>query len=112
MKPLRIVLESTRPLIVVPETDVKMDGHPILTYNYTIFNDVNNEANGLLNISEKKLEKVGNPNYLGIITFENPGRLFTYTRGEAALESSEIQEIIEQISHIRDNPSLWKSELS
>ncbi len=48
------------------------------------------------------------PNYCRHITFEKPGQLFQYTAdGKNELSSDEVQEIIENLSHVRYSPSLW-----
>jgi hypothetical protein len=56
-----------------------MDGHPVLTYSYAIFKDPNNGKNHLTH-TESLLtpDKKNNPNYMGTLVFEQPGRLFSY----------------------------------
>jgi hypothetical protein len=39
MQPIYFEVDHNLPLMVVPESDAHMDGHPVLTYNYAIFND-------------------------------------------------------------------------
>jgi len=107
MTPLFLTLESSRNLKIVPETRVFMDGHPILSYNYSIFQD------GHKSRSEEdalKYSKAADPDYLGVITFENPGHIYTYTAGDGrTLHPDEVEDVIEQINQIRDNPELWRS---
>ncbi|MBB6107700.1 hypothetical protein SAMN05421821_101384 [Mucilaginibacter lappiensis] len=81
-----------------------------LLRTHSVFKD-NATGNLLLSRSKEStlhLEHVKDPNYLGFITFELPGTLFTYTAdGKQELNSDEVTELIEQLSDIRDNPSLW-----
>lgn len=95
MGPLFFTIDNRLRLKVIPETDVLLDGHPLLTYEYKIFADEGIEKNA--------------GNYLGYLTFERPGSLFTYTAdGDHHLTGEEVTELIEAISNIRDNPDLWK----
>lgn len=87
--------------MVIPETKIEMDGHPIITINYNIYKDHEHEY-------EYQLEKRDNPNYMGFITFELPDKLFSYTSdGYQELSSDEVREAIEKITYYRDNPELW-----
>lgn len=107
MTPLFLTLENNRNLKIVPETRVFMDGHPILSYKYSIFQDGQKTIAGN---EVLKYSKATDPDYLGVITFEDPGHVFTYSAGDGrTLNPDEVEELIEQISHIRDNPDLWKS---
>ena len=50
------------------------------------------------------------PDYYGYITFEKPGQLFSYTPGDQLeLTRQEVEEVIEQLNHYRDNPELWNT---
>jgi len=98
--------------MVIPDTTAHVNGHPVLTYTYSIFLD--NGLNSPLQVRSKEsvlhLEKIDDPNYLGYITFEKPGQLFNYTADtDNVLSSDEVQEIIENLTEIRDNPSLWEA---
>lgn len=97
--------------MVIPDTTAHVNGHPVLTYTYSIFLD--NGSNPPIQARSKEsilhLEKMDDPNYLGYITFEKPGQLFSYTSdGDEALASDEVQEIIEKLTQLREDPSLWK----
>jgi hypothetical protein len=107
MKPIFITTGSGQFLMIIPDTTAHMDGHPVLTHAYSIYkrqaafpaaptNDV------LL------VNKQDNPDYLGTLTFEQPGKLFAYTTdGDEALPPGEIEQVIEELSHYRDNPQYW-----
>lgn len=111
MVPIFITIGDELPLIVIPDTQIQGDGHPILTYTYSIYQDKGNKKQQ--DFTKKKnefhLEKHKDPNYMGFITFEDPGRLFTYTAdGQLLLSPTEVEEIIEQISYYRDTPDIWE----
>jgi len=112
MKALFFTLNNRKKIIVIPDTTAHVNGHPVLTYTYSIFLD--NGLNPPLQVRNKEsvlhLEKIDDPNYLGYITFERPGLLFNYTAdGNNTLNSDEVQEIIENLTEVRENPSLWQT---
>lgn len=110
MKPLFFTLGNRKRLMVIPDTEAHLDGHSIITFSYSIFLD-NGQKAPLQSRSKESALHLGvnnDPNYCGHITFEKPGHLFQYIAdGQHELESDEVQEIIEDLSHVRDNPSLW-----
>jgi hypothetical protein len=61
-------------------------------------------------LSKDLPSKADDPDYYGKIIFEKPGQFFTYEEGNRSLSRSEVEELIEYISHVRDNPGLWKTE--
>jgi hypothetical protein len=110
MKPIYFTLSSGTALKVIPDTHVYQDGHPIISYTYSLFHNREKKVPAV----EKEItgnaasDYVNHPDYAGFITFEEPGKLFTYTSyGEKALSLDEAEEAIEQLNHIRDNPALW-----
>ena len=113
MKPIYVKLDSGRALVIVPEVQVLLDGHPVLSLNYNIFaNEADGEKQGFLNIAERIPLKT-DTNYLGFITFEQPGKMYSYTsENDEPLSRSEVEETIDMITHIRDNPDLWKSSIN
>ncbi|MDB5130253.1 MAG: hypothetical protein JWR02_2 [Mucilaginibacter sp.] len=110
MQPIYLKADENLPLMIIPESDAHMDGHPVLTYSYCIFKDHSTDGNHYSLDKDQLLspERKKDPNYLGTITFEQPGKLFNYTAdGEHSLGSDEIHHIIEEITHYRENPGLW-----
>lgn len=104
-------IDSDIPVMVIPDTQAQADGHAVITYTYSVFKDTShgNPALEQSKESELHLQKHTDPNYMGFITFEDPGRLFTYTAdGKEELSSDQVEEIIEHISHYRDNPGMWR----
>jgi hypothetical protein len=97
---------------VIPNVQAQVDGHPVLTYTYNIYRNNNfDDSEEQRQESELLLERKTDPNYFGYITFEDPGRIFTYTAdGHGELTQGEIEEIIENISHYRDHPGMWDRE--
>jgi hypothetical protein len=102
---------TSLPVMVIPDTRAQADGHAVITYTYSVYRDTS-DGNPALEESkegELHLSKHTDPNYMGFITFEDPGKLFTYTAdGKEDLDSDQVEEIIEQISHYRDNPTMWR----
>lgn len=110
MKPLSITLNDGLKLMVIPDTTAHLDGHTVLTYTYSIFRDIG-AGNPLISRSREStlhLEEINDPEYYGFLTFEKPGKLFTYTTdGRQELDSAQVRELIEHLSDIRDNPASW-----
>ena len=110
MTPIFFKVGDGLPVMVIPNTEAHMDGHPVLTYTNNIYRDGGFEDAGMISQKESELllDKKRSANYMGYITFEQPGKLFTYTAdGHEELSSQNVQEIIENISHYRDHPGLW-----
>ncbi|TSD66437.1 hypothetical protein FFF34_003265 [Inquilinus sp. KBS0705] len=103
-------MKPTLSLMIIPDTLAHVDGHPIVTRTYSIFRDTET-GNPLLARSKESslhLEVIKDPNYFGYITFELPDRLFSYTPNEKnQLSGDEVEQVIEFLSHLRENPTLW-----
>ncbi|MFD0764022.1 hypothetical protein ACFQZI_04115 [Mucilaginibacter lutimaris] len=112
MIPIFFTVGNNRPVKVIPNTQAQVDGHQVLTYTYNIYADLGfDKDEEYRQESELLLETKTDPNYLGYITFEDPGKLFTYTAdGRDELTSQEVEEVIENISHYRDHSGLWSVE--
>jgi hypothetical protein len=113
MTPLYFTVGNSLQVMVLANVDGHVDGHPVLTYTYNIYRNRDFEDAGMVRQREKELllDKKTDPNYMGYLTFEDPGKLFTYTAdGREELSSDEVTEIIENISHYRDHPGLWQLE--
>lgn len=108
MKPIYFELDDHLPLLIVPESEAHVDGHPVLTYSYAIFK----RQEGQFFIDTDSLlapDKKSDPNYLGRLIFDFPGKLFTYEAAEnRGLSDDEVTELIEQLSHYRENPAMWR----
>ena len=109
MNPIYFKIGKYLSLMVIPDSQAHQNGHTILTYTYSIYKNATGRSD---EYSQKEstlhIEKKNDPNYLGFITFEQPGKLFTYTAdGAADLTSDQVEEIIEVISHYRDTPKMW-----
>jgi hypothetical protein len=108
MRPFNLTVAQSLNLTIIPDSDAHMDGHPVLTYSYSIYK---NEGLAAGDLSKKEnnvhLVQQGDPNYLGVILFEAPDRLFTYQAGNQALSGDEVEELIEQITHYRNTAAMW-----
>lgn len=112
MKTLYFTLGGHRRIMVIPDTQAHLNGHTIITHTYSLFMD-NGSGNPLLSRSKEStlhLERIEDPDYCGFLTFEKPGKLFSYTAdGQNELETEDITELIEHLSDVRDNPALWNN---
>ena len=110
MRPIFTTIDDTLDLMVIPDSEASADGHVVLTYTYSIYKDHFNGSGKYIEKKERKLhlEWKNDPDYCGFITFEQPGKLFTYTSdGAFDLSAQAIQELLEVINHYRNTPSLW-----
>lgn len=111
MKPIFITVGATHPLMIIPDSQAHADGHPVLTYTYSIYGykkPVNQQQIDSKS-SELLLEKKNDPDYIGTITFELPGKIFNYEAAEGQLlTSDEVEEAIEQITQYRETPGMWQ----
>ncbi len=108
MKPFNLTVGNSLKVTVLPDSEAHMDGHPVLTYSYRLYNNKSLSAD---DIGEKEsklhLENDSDPNFMGVILFEAPDRLFTYEPGHQQLSRDQLEELIEQITHYRDSPAKW-----
>ena len=115
MTPLFFTLGNRKSLMIIPDTLAHLNGHTILTHTYNIYldNGLNEPAQSRSKESALHLQTHADPNYYGFITIENPGNIFTYASdGGNELGADEVQELVEDIRHIRDNPNLWQQPSS
>ncbi|RVT99787.1 hypothetical protein EOD41_15200 [Mucilaginibacter limnophilus] len=109
MVPIFFTIDNDLPVMIIPDTQAHVDGHPVLTYRYNVYYD-----EGFNNKQEERedsllLQSKTDPGYMGQIVIEDPGRLFTYIAdGKTELTTEQVEEIIENINHYRDHPSLWQ----
>jgi hypothetical protein len=110
MQPFYFEVDNHMPLMIIPESDAHANGHPVLSYTYAIYKDTQGSKAPRFKNTDSLLtpDKKNDPNYLGTLTFEQPGRVFSYEAdGRDQLPSGVIEEVIEQITHYRENPSIW-----
>ena len=99
-------------LIILPDTQAHLNGHAVITHTYSLFDYRHEDNASLMEERKSKLHLINNhdPDYYGLITFELPDKLFNYTAGGIrSLESDRVEQIIEFLSDIRNNPNLWKN---
>lgn len=109
MQPLYLEAGNYPPVMIVPESEAHMDGHPILTYSYAIYKEPDRNGHNFTDADQLlTADKKNHPDYLGTLKFEQPGKLFSYEAdGQQVLPNGAIQEIIEKLTHYRENPALW-----
>jgi hypothetical protein len=111
MRPLRISLNNKKNLMVIPDTEAHLDGHPVLTYSYGIYLDNGQPfpEQGAGKNNELHLTHHHDPNYRGELIFEIPGKLFNYhMEGTERLNRAELDELIGSLSELRNDPASWK----
>lgn len=110
MKPIFFTLTSKLRLMVIPDTEAHLDGHPVISYTYSLFidRDKGHEEQALDKMSTLHLDKKNDPDYLGFVAFEQPANVFSYTAGQHELSIAEVEEVIELLTKFRDNPPLWR----
>ena len=101
MAPLFFTLGNRLPLMIIPDTQAHLNGQTLVIHTYSIFLDVNK---GDPRQSEGKeyflhLDRIKDPNYYGVITFEESGMLSMYKgNGNKELSSDELEELIERLN--------------
>jgi len=104
-------INKTMQIMVIPDAYAHMDGHPVLTYSYTLYKSNPDLSNAQIVDTDALLmpDKRKHPDYLGTIVFDQSKKSLTYSNdGLNNLSSSEVYEIINRISHYRENPNLWR----
>ena len=110
MKPIFTTVGKEQHLMIIPDSEASANGHAVLTYTYSLYTDNFGGSGEYIEKKERKLllEVKNDPDYLGYITFQQPGKLFSYTAdGPNKISTDEVQELIDIINHYRDTPQLW-----
>ena len=108
MHPIYYTIGLELPLMIIPNTEASLDGHAIITRTYHIYKHIPDP--GFVQAHENILgvNKNDDPHYMGYLSFDVPGKLYTYIAdGNIDLDGEQIQEIIEHLNHYRDNPKFW-----
>ena len=111
MKPFYFKIEQNVQVMVIPDAAAHVDGHPVLTYSYTLYEVPSGSphpgsayADALLTPDKRK-----NRNYFGTLVFDQTNGIYEYVcDGINELSGDQVQEIIQRITHYRENPTLWR----
>jgi len=108
MNPIVVTIDNNLKLLVVPESEIHLNGHAILTYSYNIYLISRNATDEKCNSSNQiEFEIPRNTSYLGVIMSASPG-VYTYdATGPLELSKNEVNKLIEHIDNYRNTPSLW-----
>jgi hypothetical protein len=110
MTPLFFTLNSGRPIMAITDNIAHFDGQTEIALTYSFFIDKDNgNPNQQIN-KESHLHLVENddPDYLGYITVEKPGRVYSYTgNGTNRLSIAEIQDAVEQLNKLTGVSLSW-----
>ena len=110
MKPIYLTILKTLDLMVMPDTDAHVDGHPVITRTYSIYKGgkLNTEEEIFKIESELHLKNKHHPDYIGEFIIERPGRIYNFIAdGHYELKPNEVRELVEQLNDHRDNPDKW-----
>lgn len=113
MQPIYFTLEPNLPLMIIPDTQAHLDGHTIITQTYHLYRQLEKAFANQMHQRENHLglNKDKDPNYMGYLTFEVAGRVYSYTAdGYEDLSSDEVEQIIEYLNVFRDNPPMWPQQ--
>lgn len=110
MKAMYFNLEDDFPVMVIPDADAHMDGHPVLTYSYALFRFEPGDKKLKTDLDQMLApDKIKNPNYLGTLYFDQPYKAYTYTSdGLNELTGDQVESLISKINGYRQNPTLWR----
>lgn len=110
MQPIYLTI-GLHPLMIIPDTQAHPGGHAAVTHTYHIYRQSGLPANREDDDHDYKrgLNPTDDPDYLGHLVFEIPDKLFNYfPEGLHPLEGGEVTELVEHLSHYRDNPGFGR----
>jgi hypothetical protein len=108
MHPIYYTVGDQLSLMIIPDTQAHLNGHTIITRTYRIFKHIAHAGNVQLPESILKVDNSADPNYMGCLVFDIPGKLYSYEAdGNIDLTPDEVEELIEHLNHYRDNPDIW-----
>jgi hypothetical protein len=108
MHPIYYTIGAQLPLMIIPDTQAHLNGHTIITRTYDIFKHLPDAEKVQQHESILKVDNSTDPNYMGRLIFDIPGKLYNYEAdGNIDLTADEVEELIEHLNHYRDNPSIW-----
>jgi hypothetical protein len=113
MTPFYCTISGGMTVMVIPDTQAHVDGHPVLTYSYTLYRSMPSRPVEETAAVDKLLapDKIKHKDYLGTIFFDQPYKAFSYTAdGLNELEIEDVQLVIDQIIDYRMNSELWTKQ--
>lgn len=109
MQPIYFTVGNNLPLLIIPDTQAHLDGHTIITHTYHLYRQPEDTLSRKLFQLDDYLgvNKDKNPNYMGYLTFDVPGKAYSYTGdGQTNLSPEELEELIDYLNFLRDNPPM------
>lgn len=99
------------PLMVIPDVQFHLDGTASLTFIYNIYLDcgMGNPGQRIKKDLALKSDKQSDPDYFGYVVFHKNETIFTYVPdGENRLREPEVEQLIDMVSQVRNQPDLWQ----
>lgn len=112
MSSFYVTVGKVLPLMIIPDNLEHVDVHPVLADRYSIYHD-GKTGGKVEHRSTRDLprERKNDPDYMGTIVYEIPGRSLNYIAdGKEHLSPFEIQELVNKIDEYRETPHLWSKE--
>lgn len=113
MTPFFCKISSEMTIMVIPDTQAHVDGHPVLTYSYTLYRTEPGHSEVELSSTDQLLapEKVKHKDYFGTVYFEQPYKAFSYIAdGRNELDAEDVEQVIDLITEYRMRQELWPEE--
>ncbi|WCT13422.1 hypothetical protein [Mucilaginibacter jinjuensis] len=111
MQPIYLTI-GLHPLMIIPDIQAHLNGHAAITHTYHIYRQSGLAPKHEIFENEEMhgLDENDHPDYIGHLVFEIPEKLFNYfPKGIHPPDGGEVTELVEQLSHYRDNPGLWQN---
>ena len=113
MTPFFCKINNDVTIMVIPDTQAHVDGHPVLTYSYTLYRVQPGDSDVKMSSVDQLLvpDKIKHKDYLGTIYFDQPYKAFSYTAdGMNQLDAEDVEQVIDLITEYRMNQELWPDE--
>ena len=113
MTPFFCKLNSETTIMVIPDTQAHVDGHPVLTYSYTLYRAEPGHSEVEMSSADQLMapDKIKLKDYLGTIYFDQPYKSFSYTAdGVNQMDVEDVEQVIGMITEYRMNQERWPDE--
>jgi hypothetical protein len=113
MQPIYFTVGTDLSLMIIPDTQAHLDGHTIITQTYHLYQETEDALGRKLFRPDdySGVNKDKNPAYMGYLTFDVPGRVYSYTGdGHSNLSPTALEKLIDYLNMLRNNPPMWPKQ--